>query len=369
MYRGEEKSMPSRKQASPGDAAPAAATEPETPALEWMQECREWGVRAPVGPHGLTMRAINIGIYGEIPDEWNEMTRMPRGAYPVEGVPRIDLYALTKKSEVWAENSPELYEEAVQRRWNAQQDIPWETLEPQPPEMTLAMSQVCTELCQQAITEAEAIGNWLHKMCYGYHEVKDFLATQAFDAARHIEAFRQRALANGGTMGLESPGLVNRRIIEVRGGWTETALFLYILRGSLTLLLYRYGACYASHPADATLFRLAMQDKARHLAYGMAHLKYAITQKGSGYALGLQRLLVGAEQDLLKEMQDPVLWEALALLFGGGLRRMAAGMEVVCRLQQQYLEDYVRRLQWVGIAKTVENLAPGLSEYLTPVTE
>ncbi len=360
--------MPSRKKLPPVDEAPATAAEPEAPTLEWMQECREWGVRAPVGPHGLTMRAINIGIYGEIPDEWDEMTRMPRGAYPVEGVPRIDLYSLTKKSEVWAENTPELYEEAIQRRWDAQHDIPWDTLEPQSPDMTFAMSQVCTELCQQAITEAEAIGNWLHKMCYGYHEVKDFLAAEAFDAARHIEAFRRRALANSGTMGLESPGLVNRRIIEVRGGWTETALFLYLVRGSLTLLLYRYGERYACNPADATLFRLAMQDKARHLAYGMAHLKYAIAQKGSGYALGLQRLLVGAEQDLHKEMQDPVLWEALAIIFGGGLQYMAAGMDVVRHLQQQYLEDYLRRLQWVGITRTADDLAPGLSEYLTPVT-
>ncbi|MDH3598743.1 MAG: hypothetical protein OEU26_03775, partial [Candidatus Tectomicrobia bacterium] len=42
-----------------------------------------------------------------------------------------------------------------------------------------------------------------------------------------------------------------------------------------------------------------------------------------------KRLLIGAEQDLAKEMQDPVLWEALAILIGGGLPHIEAGMEVV----------------------------------------
>jgi hypothetical protein len=99
----------------------------------------------------------------------------------------------------------------------------------------------------------------------------------------------------------------------------------------------------------------------------MSHLKYAIEKKGSGYALGLKRLLIGAEQDLAKEMQDPVLWEALAILIGGSLHHIEAGMEVVKRLQQQYLDEYVRRIQWVGIEKTAEELAPGLQQYLAPV--
>ena len=329
-----------------------------------MQECRQWGTRAPVGPHGLTMRAINIGIYGDIPDTWDEMTRMPRGAFPVAGVPRIELYSLMHKAEMWAENAPELYEEAVQRRWNAQLDIPWETIAPLPRDVELATCQLCTELSQQASIEGEAIGQWLYRMCYGYHEVKNFLATQTFDAMRHFEAFRQRAVAHGGAVGMESPGIINRRILEVRGGWTETALILYVVRGTLTLWLYRYGEAYAHNAAEKILFRRSLQDKARHLAYGMAHLKYAIEHKGTSYAMGLQRYLIGIERDLAREMRDPVLWEALAIFCGGGLQHIEAGMQVVQRLQQQYLDDYLRRLQWVGLAKTAETLDAELQAYL-----
>ena len=81
-------------------------------------------------------------------------------------------------------------------------------------------------------------------MNYAYYEVKTFLAAELYDTARHYDVFRTRALANGGTLGLESPGLINRRIIESRAGWTETAVVMYLLRGSFTLMLYRYGEAY-----------------------------------------------------------------------------------------------------------------------------
>ena len=350
----------------PLDVPPSESTSPQATSLDWMSACRQWGVKAPQGPHGLTLEAINIGIYGDISETWDEMTRMPRGAYPVEGVPRIDNYSIHQKAELWSDQAPVLYEEAIQRRWNAQTDIPWEALTPLPQDLELAVCQLCTELSQQAVVEGEVLGNWLHRMSYGYYEVKNFLATEAFDSARHVEAFRHRAVVNGGVLGLESPGRINRRVVEVRGGWTETALLFYLMRGPLTLLLYRYGEAYAPTPVEKTLFRLALQDKARHLAYGMDHVRYAIQRKGAGYALSLKRMLIGAEQDLLKEMQDPVLWEALAILFGGGLKGITAGMVAVKRLQRAYLKAYLRRLQWVGIDKTMDDLAPGLKTFLMP---
>jgi hypothetical protein len=341
----------------------AAPPRPQ-PRLDWMEDCREWGVRVEPGPHGLTMSSINTGIYGEIPEVWDEMTRMPRGAYPVEGVPRIDLYALNAKSEVWADNAADLYEEAVQRRWDPKADIAWDAIPAQPRAVELAMSQLCTELGQQASIEVEILGQWLHRMCYGYHEVKNFLATQAFDAARHTEAFRQRAMHGNGVLGLESRGALNRRLLEIRGGWTEAALGLYIIRGTMTLLLCRYGEAYAGNAADQKLFRLAMQDKARHMAYGMAHLRYAIERKGGGYGLGLKRGLIAMEYEMLKELQDPVLWEALAILCGGGLERIEAGMAVANQVKQAYLEQCLQRLHAVGIEKSADELLPELQAYL-----
>jgi len=343
-------------------ATPEAS--PQRQPLDWMQDCLQWGTRAAVGPHGLTLRAINVGLYGEVPEAWPEMSRMPRGAFPVAGVPRLEIYPIAHKAELWAENAVDLYEEAIQRRWVAHVDIPWDTLTPLPQDIELATCQLCTELSQQASIESEVLAQWIYRMSYGYYEVKSFLATQVFDAARHADAFRRRAVANGGTLGLESPGLINRRLLESRAGWTETALYLYLVRGTLTLCLYRYGEAYAPTAVEQLLFRYAMQDKARHLAYGMAHLQYALQCKGPDYGLSLQRILVGVEQDLATEMRDPVLWEALAIIFGGGLQHIQAGMEVVQGLRQHYLHSYIRRLQWLGLARTVADLNADLHAYL-----
>ena len=361
----EDKAELSEEESSP--AASSETTEPLAPSaapLAWMNDTQEWGVRVQPGKHGMTMRSLNVNSYAEIPEHSTDMSRRPRGASSVPGVPRTDFYALSSKVDIWADNAVDLYEEAIQRRWMAHADVPWDELTAMPGEVELAMRQLCTELAQQASIETDVIGQWLHKMNYAYHEVKTFLATEIFDTGRHYSAFRQRALANGGALGLESSGHMNRRLIEVRAGWTEAALYLYVIRGSLTLLLYRYGEAYAYNPADKYLFRRCLEDKARHLAYGMTHLKYAVEHQDEGFAKGLSNLMQGVEHDVDLELKDPVLWEALAIIFGGGLANISAGMEVVKGLQQRYIEEYLARMKWAGIPKTEKNLSPDLAAYL-----
>ena len=346
----------------PGEQ-PEDESKPEEKTMDWMADSPEWGTKALPGKKGLTLDGIAIGSYGDIPERSEEMTRMPRGAFHVPGVPRLEFYPLSKKVDLWADNAADLYEEAIQRRWMAHVDVPWESLEPLPRELELSMCQFCTELAQQATIETDSIGQWIGRMNYAYYEVKTFLATELYDSARHYDVFRKRALANGGTLGLESPGAINRRIIESRAGWTETAVFLYMLRGSFTLMLYRYGEAYALNPVEKQIFRLCIQDKARHLAYGMAHVRYAISQMGDDYAVGMLRMMSGVERDMATEMKDQVLWEALAIIFGGGLENISAGMEVVKELQERYVNEYIARMQWVGIDKTLENLPQELAAY------
>ena len=95
--------------------------------LDWMKRTYQWGVKADVTDSGLTIGALNVGIYGEIPDRWDDQSRMPRGAYPMPGVPPIG-YSISEKRDLWADNAADLYEEAIQRRWTPATDIPWEAL-------------------------------------------------------------------------------------------------------------------------------------------------------------------------------------------------------------------------------------------------
>ena len=58
----------------------------------------EWGVRVKPGEHGLRLRDLNVGIYGEVPEEWNDHTRRPRGALPRPGIPPLP-YNLRSKHD------------------------------------------------------------------------------------------------------------------------------------------------------------------------------------------------------------------------------------------------------------------------------
>ena len=191
----------------------------------------------------------------KFPEESREMTRMPRGSFATPGMPRLDNYSVNRKDELWSDNAAWLYEEAIQRRWNAMQDISWDDIPDQPETLELAWCQLCTELGQHATAEIETIGLWLHRMNYAFIEPKMFLATQEFDAARHFEAMRHRALCNGGALGLESPGIMSRRMIETRAGWPEVSVSLYIARGTQTLLLYRFGVVFRRQPGGPQAVR------------------------------------------------------------------------------------------------------------------
>ena len=47
------------------------------------------------------------------------------------------------------------------------------------------------------------------------------------------------------------------------------------------------------------------------------------------------------------------------------LENISSGMDVVRELQSRYVNEYMARMQWAGIDKKLENLAPGLAAYIT----
>jgi hypothetical protein len=333
--------------------------------LSWKTMTIQWGTRAPVHKDGgLTLGAINVGAYGEVPDYWDDRSRMPRGAFNPTGAAAASIggYYLRNKSDLWADGAAQLYEEAISRRWSSADSIPWEECRGLPDDVEVAVCQVATELSQQASIEAEVVSSWQQLMSYGFHEVKVFLATETFDAARHFEVFRKRALVNGGGLGLESPGEVNRWLLESRGGWTETSVLLHLLRGLFTRTVYRFLAAYAPSPVEMLIGRRAAQDKTRHIAYAMQHLRYAVNHvRGMGGHLNTG--LAQAELFSARDEKDPVLWECLACVFGGGVQAMDAGMAIVQSMRRTYVQDYLQHLDWIGVDHR-RSLAPNFSAVL-----
>lgn len=331
------------------------------PSLDWMDKTLQWGVRVKPGKKGLTIGSLNVGVYGEIPDFWEDRTRMLRGSYTTGTSPSLPI-SLRSKHELWAENAADLYEEAIQRRWVPATDVPWDTLEPLPDDVEIAMCQLCTELCQQANVEYETVGAWLQYMSYGYHEVKVFLATEVLDAARHFDVFRKRALSNGGGLGLESRGELNRVILQSVGDWSECSLFLHMMRGTFTSIIYRFGESFAHNPAEKEMFSRCLQDKSRHMAYSLMHLRYALSRK-PGLKRVFNNTLGIAESQMARDLEDPVLVEALAVIMGGGVEGIRSGMRSAVHLLGDFVRQYLRNTQWVGLDRS-ENLNEGLAAYL-----
>lgn len=344
-----------------GDGKASVEGVPE-PKYEWMGLSNEWGVRVKPGEHGLRVSDLNVGIYGEVPEEWNDHTRRPRGALPRPGIPPLP-YNLRSKHEMWADCAADLYEEAIQRRWIPATDVPWNSLKPLPEEVERAICQVCTELSQYANTEIEIITYWQDQMSYGYFEVKQFLATATFDCARHIEAFRKRALANGGGLGIEHRGSVNRMILESRGGWTEAVIYLYLLRGTYTMALYRMLLNAAHNDAERFIFSRCIEDHARHLTYGYDHLKYAVTHNPGQDSI-MQTLLNIGENIMGVELRDDTMGSAMAVLLGGGIEGgRTIGMETYLHGVGDFVRDYLELGDWFGVSRE-ENLNPLLKRYL-----
>ncbi len=328
-----------------------------------MGKSNQWGVRVKPGKHGLRLGDLNVGIYGDIPEQWQDQTRNPRGAIPRRGVPPLG-YAIRDKADLWADSAANLYEEAIQRRWAPATDVPWDTVEPLPEPLERAICQVCTELCQYANCDVETISSWQHQMAYGYHEVKQYLATASFDGARQFEAFRKRALVNGGGLGLEGPGEVNRMILESRGGWTEAVVYLFLLRGTFTVTMLRYLERAAQNEAERCLYAHALEDKARHLTYGLEHLQYAIAHQQDMRLIMAQLLFIG-HRVFARELKDDVLREALAIVFAGGLDKAAdEGMAVYRRMMGDFMARYLDSCRWLGVEVDVATLPPRMSEYV-----
>ena len=73
-----------------------------------MTQTIQWGTRATIHRRGggLTLGAINTGAYAEIPDFWEDRSRMPRGTFNPSGIVSASIggYYLRNKSDLWADN-------------------------------------------------------------------------------------------------------------------------------------------------------------------------------------------------------------------------------------------------------------------------
>ncbi len=332
--------------------------------MAWSKVDTERGIRAEIGKKGLTIDAINVGSYADVPDIWPDQTMRPRGAFVMPGAVSMG-YTIYSKAEVWADNLGELYEEAIQRRWRPATDIPWDTITPLPEDRERAIGQICTELCEYNYAVILTLGKWVREVSYGFHEVKLFLSTVLFDAGRHYEAFRKRALANGSGLGVQATGYGLMPIREALC-YSEMATLVFMVNDSFVLSLYQLLAALAQNDAEVELFTLAAQDKARHLAYGVEHTRFLLEHQPERHDEIRRYLLKGEEYIAKDRAADAPMREALAIHLGGGLSQIGEGFRRLDDFHRRQLQAYLGRVEAAGLKDHQDVMWPELAADLQP---
>ncbi len=77
-----------------------------TVSMAWAKVDTERGIRAKVGKKGLTIDAINVGSYADVPDVWPDQTMRPRGSVVKPGAVSMG-YTIYSKAEEYRRGSAE----------------------------------------------------------------------------------------------------------------------------------------------------------------------------------------------------------------------------------------------------------------------
>ena len=309
--------------------------------LSWMQVPTERPAKPVIGEDGFTLKLADSGAYAWAPDYWPYQNDTPRGSFPGE-LGLAAPYTIYEKVEVWADNVADLYELAIREQWKPATEVAWGSIEPLEEHVEASLDQVFSNISEQQYNSNGVLMGWLKEISYGYHEVKLYLATQVYDHARHVEAFRKRALANGGGLGVQAPGFFNRTVMAAMK-FTELVIYINIIRSSFLLALCEHADKLAKSKADRQLFDLMANDLRRHMAYGVEHLRYYLLNGGPDkrrYVLPwVERGEIMMAADIKR---DTAMREALILAMGNTVQ---GGKAALKELREAQIQKYVRALE------------------------
>lgn len=274
-----------------------------------------------------------------------------RGSTVEAGGPEFH-FRLDSKAEVWADNVPRLYQQAAAAQWNPSTAIDWDAPFELPPEVESAVVQVMTYLVENETAALLVPARFLAQVHPHFREVMQLLAIQVADEARHIEVFTRRAtLRRKEELGLSTvSGQQSLKTLLDEPDFTLASFLLSVLGEGTFLNLLWFLERHAPDPVTRQVAKLAAQDEARHVAFGVGHLQYTIALDPSTrgrLASAVVRRHIALEQTagLNEEVFD-----ALILLAAGGWEpdAIAAGFEKVQTLKQEMELDRSNRLVKLG---------------------
>ncbi|HTR54216.1 MAG TPA: hypothetical protein VMJ10_26170 [Kofleriaceae bacterium] len=195
-----------------------------------------------------------------------------RGALVEAGAPALDA-PLADRADVWADEAARLYAQAAAAQWDPATAIPWDAPIDHPPEVEDAVVQVMTYLIENETAALLVPARFLARLHPHFREVMQLFAIQAADEARHVEVFTRRACLRRAELGLSTAGgQASLATLFDEPDFAIASFLLSVLgEGSFLALLWFLHA-HAPDACTREVARLAAQDEARHVAFGLAHL-------------------------------------------------------------------------------------------------
>jgi hypothetical protein len=132
---------------------------------------------------------------------------------------------------------------------------------------------------------------------------------------------------------------------------------MHILAEGFVLTLFRHGEFLAPTEVEKKIFRLCMQDEARHVAYGTMHLKYFLKCYPEREE-EIHSILAKGEEAIFVLNTEPQSVEPRMILAGGGVDRMQEGMMKIAYLYTKQIKEYLQRLKVAGIDRTERIVIP-----------
>jgi len=226
------------------------------------------------GPHDRWRGAERAGptdrALDEAPARWGLAAR---GALVEAGAPELDL-PLARKADVWADEAARLYAQAAAAQWDPATAIAWHTPIDHPDEVEDAVVQVMTYLIENETAALLVPARFLARLHPHFREVMQLLAIQAADEARHIEVFTRRATLRRRELGLSTAGgQASLATLFDEPDFAIASFLLSVLGEGSFLALLWFLRDHAPDACTREVARLAAQDEARHVAFGLAHLQ------------------------------------------------------------------------------------------------
>lgn len=148
-----------------------------------------------------------------------------------------------------------------------------------------------------------------------------------------------------------------RTILEART-YTQATALLHLLGEGFILDIFRMGELIAPSPVEKKIFRMAMQDEARHVAYGTMHIRYAI-EHDPDVAEEIHEALDTGEVVLTDFGTNADFGSALAVLLAGGTEHVVdRGFPLQFELTRRQMTSYLARCERAGLRRVERTKIP-----------